>query len=105
MHSIVLERGFDMELKEITHDEANKIKARGIQKEDYQNRKDFREVLTFTIDPHDAKDFDDAISFRELSKDKYEIGIHIADVSHYVLPQSHIDSEAKRKSNFDLSSR
>ncbi len=97
MHSIVLERGFDMELKEITHDEANKIKARGIQKEDYQNRKDFREVLTFTIDPHDAKDFDDAISFRELSKDKYEIGIHIADVSHYVLPQSHIDSEAKER--------
>lgn len=97
MHSIVLERGFDMELREITHDEANKIKARGIQKEDYQNRRDFRDILTFTIDPYDAKDFDDAISFRELGKDKYEVGIHIADVSHYVLPQSHIDNEAKER--------
>lgn len=59
-----------------------------------KSRKDFRRTLTFTIDPEDAKDFDDAISFALLEKDRYEIGIHIADVSYYVKPESSIDEEA-----------
>jgi ribonuclease R len=61
---------------------------------DLENRKDFRKVLTFTIDPADAKDFDDAISFRKLKDDIYEIGVHIADVSHYVKPGTELDDEA-----------
>ena len=61
---------------------------------DLEGRKDFRKVLTFTIDPADAKDFDDAISFRKLKDDMYEIGVHIADVSHYVKPGTALDEEA-----------
>ena len=53
-----------------------------------------RNVLTFTIDPKDAKDFDDALSFRKLENGNYEIGVHIADVSHYVVPGSILDDEA-----------
>ena len=59
-----------------------------------KNRKDVRDVLTFTIDPADAKDFDDAISFRPLKNDVYEIGVHIADVSHYVKYDTALDKEA-----------
>ncbi len=59
-----------------------------------EGRKDFRKVLTFTIDPADARDFDDAISFRKLKDDIYEIGVHIADVSHYVKPGTALDEEA-----------
>ncbi len=58
------------------------------------NRRDFRDIVTFTIDPADAKDFDDALSFRALENGNYEVGIHIADVSHYVSPESLIDQEA-----------
>ena len=57
-------------------------------------RRDFRGITTFTIDPHDAKDFDDAISFRTLPNDHFEIGVHIADVSHYVQPGTELDTEA-----------
>ena len=57
-------------------------------------RKDFRNTVTFTIDPADAKDFDDAISFKILENGNYEIGVHIADVSHYVTPNSELDKEA-----------
>ena len=56
-----------------------------------------RDTTTFTIDPEDAKDFDDAISFKEISKDLFEIGIHIADVSHYVVPGTHLDEEARHR--------
>lgn len=97
MHSIVLEKGFDMEIPKKIENEALLIKKRGIQKEDYINRKDFRNTLTFTIDPYDAKDFDDAISFKELGKDKFEIGIHIADVSHYLKEGGEIDQEAYKR--------
>ncbi|MEX2029045.1 MAG: ribonuclease R [Candidatus Paceibacterota bacterium] len=97
MHSIAMEKGFDAELPGKVHDEARKIKQDGIQKSDYAGRRDFRKVLTFTIDPSDAKDFDDAISFIEMPNEKYEIGIHIADVSHYVKPGSTLDEEAKER--------
>jgi len=65
-----------------------------ISKDDIEKRRDFRECLTFTIDPTNAKDFDDALSFRKINKDKFEIGIHIADVSHYVTPGTLLDKEA-----------
>ena len=65
-----------------------------IKKDEIKKRRDLREVLTFTIDPKDAKDFDDALSFRLLENGNFEIGIHIADVSHYVVPGSILDEEA-----------
>lgn len=95
MHSIAIEKGFDAELPTKVNDEARKIKRDGIKESDYVDRRDFRKILTFTIDPDDAKDFDDAISFKEISSDEYEIGIHIADVSYYVKSGSALDEEAK----------
>ena len=62
-------------------------------------RRDFRPILTFTIDPFDAKDFDDAISFQDLENGHFEVGVHIADVSHYVRPGSAVDQEALLRSN------
>lgn len=97
MHAIAMEKGFEREFSEKVEEEAKKIKLRGIKEEDHKDRRDFRKVLTFTIDPYDAKDFDDAISFREINKDNYEIGIHIADVSHYVQEGSELDREAKKR--------
>lgn len=61
------------------------------------NREDFRETLTFTIDPQNAKDFDDALSIKKLSNNFYEIGVHIADVTHYIKPDSSIDKEALKR--------
>ena len=66
----------------------------GITDEEIKKRWDFREVTTFTIDPEDAKDFDDAISFRKLEDGLFEIGVHIADVTHYIKPNSSLDQEA-----------
>ncbi|OGI95330.1 ribonuclease R [Candidatus Nomurabacteria bacterium RIFCSPLOWO2_01_FULL_42_17] len=106
MHAIAIEKGFDSQLPKKVHEEAEKIKASGIQEIDYVGRRDFRKTLTFTIDPSDAKDFDDAISFKELpllNKERaggevnYEIGIHIADVSHYVKVGSALDIEARER--------
>jgi ribonuclease R len=94
MHAIAMEKGFDSELPSKVENEARKIKAAGIRESDYQGRRDMRQVLTFTIDPKDAKDFDDALSFRETAEG-YEVGIHIADVSHYVRPGSLLDEEAR----------
>jgi ribonuclease R len=68
-----------------------------ITKEELDRRKDFRDVLTFTIDPIDARDFDDALSIRELENDVFEIGVHIADVSHFVKPQSLLNQEAYQR--------
>lgn len=65
-----------------------------ISEEEIAKRRDFRAITTFTIDPADAKDFDDALSFRKLENGNYEIGVHIADVSHYVVPDSALDQEA-----------
>ncbi len=95
MHAIAMEKGFDSELSSGAEREAEKIKQHGIKNEDYKERRDFRKTLTFTIDPSDAKDFDDALSFKELDNGSYEIGIHIADVSHYVKIGSELDKEAQ----------
>lgn len=97
MHAIAMEKGFDADLPNKVEDEAKKIKQAGIKESDYKNRRDMRSTLTFTIDPSDAKDFDDAISFKEVGKEEYEIGIHIADVSHYVKPGSMLDDEARER--------
>ena len=97
MHSIAMEKGFDSELPVKVHNEAKKIKHNGIKESDYIGRRDFRKILTFTIDPSDAKDFDDAISFQEITNGEYEIGIHIADVSHYVKVGSSLDEEARER--------
>ena len=96
IHTILAEYGlpytFDPQIKQ----EANNISEQ-IHLEDIQNRLDYRKVLTFTIDPTDAKDFDDALSFQEKENGDFEIGIHIADVSHYVKPGSVLDDEAYKR--------
>ncbi len=102
MRSIAIEKGFDPELPKKVEEEAKEIKKSGIKNNDYTKRRDFRKTLTFTIDPNDAKDFDDAISFKEIinstnGEREYEIGIHIADVSHYVKIGSALDAEARER--------
>jgi len=97
MHAIAIEKGFDSDLPKDIEIEAKKIKQAGIKDTDLKDRRDFRKVLTFTIDPADAKDFDDAISFKEISADTYEIGIHIADVSYYVKKGGAMDEEARER--------
>lgn len=93
MNAILAEYGFPLSFpKEVEH-EANEIPA-DITPQEIARRRDFRDVLTFTIDPFDAKDFDDAISFKYLDNGNYEIGVHIADVSHYIIPDSPLDKEA-----------
>lgn len=99
MESIVLERGFRIEFPESVENEAKKIKQTALEdlQKEIQNRRDMRDVTTMTIDPFDAKDFDDAISFKDLSDGTYEIGVHIADVSHYVTPGSELEREAEKR--------
>lgn len=93
MNAILAEYGFPLSFpKEVEH-ESEEIPD-VITKEEIARRRDFREVLTFTIDPFDAKDFDDAISFKNLPNGNYEVGVHIADVSHYIQPDSALDKEA-----------
>lgn len=94
MLAYALERGFSDEHNHAVVDEANAIKSRGITEEDKAVRRDFRQVPTFTIDPIDAKDFDDAISFKKLENGHYEVGVHIADVSYYVRPGMALDEDA-----------
>ncbi len=96
MHAILAEFGLPYQFPEIVEEEANKIPDK-IAKKDIAKRKDIRDVLTFTIDPVDAKDFDDALSLRNLEEGNVEIGVHIADVSHYVLPGTELDKEAFRR--------
>ena len=93
IHSILAEYGLPAEFPEEVETYANKLDI-SITKEEIAKRRDMREVLTFTIDPKDAKDFDDALSFKILNNGWYEIGIHIADVSHYVQPNTVLDEEA-----------
>jgi len=93
MNAILAEYGFPLSFPAEVEREAEGI-SEEISKEEIAKRRDFRETTTFTIDPVDAKDFDDAISFRSLENGNYEIGVHIADVSHYVLPDTPLDHEA-----------
>lgn len=96
VHAILHQYGLPYEFPNQVEEEANRI-FRKIKEKEIKKRKDFREVLTFTIDPDTAKDFDDALSY-VLNKDKsFEIGIHIADVSHYVKPDTHLDKEAYKR--------
>lgn len=97
MRSIALEKGFSGIFPDHVLKEAEKLKHLGISDQEIKKRKDLRKILTFTIDPDDAKDFDDAISFRELASDRYEIGVHIADVTHYIKPGSSLDKEAYQR--------
>lgn len=96
MHAILAEFGLPYKYPEAVEKAADKIGA-GITDEEVALREDFREVLTFTIDPHDAKDFDDALSIRTLANGHWEVGVHIADVTHYVTPGSIIDKEARQR--------
>ena len=96
MHAILAEYALPYRFESEVANAADRI-SEDITEEDLKGRKDFRQTLTFTIDPADAKDFDDAISFRKLENGNYEIGVHIADVTHYVLPGSVVDKEAEAR--------
>ncbi len=93
IHSIMAEFGLPFEYPKEVEEEANAIPDE-IPSAEIKNRRDMREVPTFTIDPADAKDFDDAISYRKLDNGNYEIGVHIADVTHYVKPKTKLEQEA-----------
>ncbi|MEL6975968.1 MAG: ribonuclease R [Bacteroidota bacterium] len=93
IHAILAEYGLPYEFPYEVEQYANQLDTR-ILPEEIQQRRDMRDTLTFTIDPKDAKDFDDALSFKTLENGNYEIGIHIADVSHYVKPGTVLDDEA-----------
>ena len=92
MKEILIQNGFALEFPKIVLDEANALKDT-IDEIELAKRRDYRDVLTFTIDPADAKDFDDALSIKKTGKDEYEIGVHIADVSHFVKPGTALDDE------------
>jgi ribonuclease R len=93
MKEILMENGFPLFFPENVFEEAARIPDT-ISQDEINKRRDCRDILTFTIDPVDAKDFDDAISIRLLKNGLYEIGVHIADVSHYVEPDTALDKEA-----------
>jgi len=96
MKAILVENGFPLVFEDDVMEEAMRLPD-VISAADIKKRKDMRDVLTFTIDPVDARDFDDAISVKKLKEDLYEIGVHIADVSHYVLPASVLDDDAYQR--------
>jgi ribonuclease R len=93
MHAILAEYGFPTEFPEAVERYADKI-GFDISEDEIKKRRDFRKITTFTIDPHDAKDFDDALSIRTLENGNFEIGVHIADVTHYMPEGSMLDQEA-----------
>lgn len=96
MHAILAEFNLPYKFEPEVENAADGISEK-ITAEDLKGRKDYRETLTFTIDPADAKDFDDALSFKALGNGNYEIGVHIADVSYYVKPGSPVDKEARER--------
>ena len=96
MHAILAEFGLPYIYPKTVEEAADKIPAE-ISEEEIAKREDFRKVTTFTIDPKDAKDFDDALSIRKIKDGLWEIGVHIADVSHYVKEGSVIDKEAEKR--------
>ena len=93
MHAILAEYGLPYRFDEVTEQAAELIPDT-ITQNDIKERRDFRKITTFTIDPEDAKDFDDALSIRKLENGNWEIGVHIADVTYYVKPKSVLDKEA-----------
>lgn len=96
MNAILAEYGFPLHFPPIVEKEAERISEEH-EPVDLTHRRDFRDTLTFTIDPADAKDFDDALSYKDLGNGRVEIGVHIADVSHYVKPDSALDQEAYQR--------
>ena len=96
IHAILAEFGLPYKYPEAVERAAKRI-GPGITPEEIAKREDCREVLTFTIDPKDAKDFDDALSIRKLANGHYEVGVHIADVTHYVHPDTSLDKEAQKR--------
>lgn len=98
MLSILVSHGLDIEFDSAVMSEAEQV-TMALDPVEVAKRRDFRDVLTFTIDPVDAKDFDDALSVKKLENGHWEIGVHIADVSHYVRPDSAMDKEALKRGN------
>lgn len=96
MKEILIESGFPLSFPDDVLEELAQVNEE-ITLDDIKERKDFRKTLTFTIDPVDAKDFDDAISIKKMRGGWYEVGVHIADVSHYVLPETALDKEAYKR--------
>ncbi len=96
MHAILAEFGLPYRYPDNVENAANKI-SDIIGEDEIKRREDFRNITTFTIDPHDAKDFDDALSIRKLPSGLWEVGVHIADVTYYVQPGSIIDKEAEKR--------
>ncbi len=96
MQGLLIENGFPLSFPDDVLEDAVRY-PEGVDKKEIKKRKDFRDVLTMTIDPVDAKDFDDALSFRVLKEGWYEVGVHIADVSYYIEPDSALDKEAYRR--------
>ena len=97
MLGIVYESGFEVDFPPEVEKEADAWKEKYKKEDKLKDRKDFRETTTFTIDPADAKDFDDAISFKTLKNGDYEVGIHIADVSHFVVEKTELNREARKR--------
>jgi ribonuclease R len=93
MKEILAENGFPLSFNDEVMEAAARL-PEIISASEIEKRKDCREILTFTIDPEDARDFDDALSIKKLNDELYEIGVHIADVSHYVVPETELDNEA-----------
>ena len=96
IHAILAEYGLPYEFPKSVEAYVSSV-SEDISEEEIKNRRDMRKVLTFTIDPHDAKDFDDALSIEQISEDEWEIGIHIADVSHYVKEGTVLNDEAYQR--------
>lgn len=96
MKELLAEAGFPLAFEEAVLKEASRLPV-VLNKDEIKQRKDCREILTFTIDPVDAKDFDDALSIQKIKTDLYKIGVHIADVSYYVHPETGLDTEAYKR--------
>lgn len=96
MNTILVQYGLPYKYPKAVEEAAEKISDK-ISEQDYAEREDFRDVFTCTIDPHDAKDFDDALSIQRLDSGLWQVGVHIADVSHYVQEGSIIDKEAVKR--------
>lgn len=96
MKTILVENGFPVKFPSAVLEELKTLPEK-ISDEEINLRRDFRGITTFTIDPDDAKDFDDALSYKQLGNNRWEVGVHIADVSHYVRPKTALDKEAFRR--------